>query len=130
MMPEEKVESNIDVVGTIKKFVEAEEPELEQKEAIMKYEEHKRKRRRKKHSGDEDIEDNTEEKEHLNRIKQELLASLRRVEEMEKEVFNEKDVEMKSKIKVNKKNSGGKSNQQIKEQQTVRKIEYKQKERE
>ncbi len=129
MMPEEKVESNIDVVGTIKKFVEAEEPELEQKEAIMKYEEHKRKRRR-KNSSDEDIEDNTEEKEHLNRIKQELLASLKRVEEMEKEVFNEKDIEMKSKLKVNKKNSAGKSNQQEKEQQNIRKMEDKQKERE
>ena len=61
-------------------------------------------------SGD-DFEDNTEEQEHLNRIKQELLASLKRVEDMEKDVFNERDVEDKLKVKVQKKNGGGKSTQ-------------------
>ncbi len=131
MMPEEKVESNIDVKGTLKKFVEAEKPELEQKEAIIKYQEYKRNsRRRRKNDSDDDIEDNTEEQEHLNRIKQELLASLKRVEEMEKEVFNEKDNADKLKVKVQKKNGGGKSSQRAKEERQEQLEFKKQKERE
>ena len=87
-------------------------------------------RRSKKSSSDDDIEDNTEEQEHLNRIKQELLASLKRVEEMEKEVFNEKDVEDKLKIKVQKKNGGGKSAQRAKEERQEQLEHNEQKERE
>ena len=66
----EKRESNVDIKGTIEKFIKADEPELTQEEAIMKYSE---KKRRKKNGGDATGE-NTEEQEHLKRIKQEYIC--------------------------------------------------------
>ena len=78
-MQEQKDEILIDIKGTLKQLVEADEPELSQEEAIMKYGEIKKKKN--------DDTDTTEEEEHLKRIKQELLASLKRVEKLEELLF-------------------------------------------
>ena len=90
----------IDIKGTLKQLVETDEPELSQEEAIMKYGEKKKK----KNNNNDDTE-TTEEEEHLKRIKQELLASLKRVEELEKLLF--KNREEKLKLNVNKGSKSG-----------------------
>ena len=105
-MQEEKRESNIDIKGTMKKFIEADEPELEQEEAIMKYEETKNK---KTSSSGSDTEENSEEQEHLKRVKTELIASLKRVEQLEKKVFKEDVIDEKVKKNNVKVSNGGKS---------------------
>ena len=90
---EHKEEKLIDIKGTLKQFVEADEPELSQEEAIMKYEEPKEKKNKNynnyNNNNDDDM-DTTEEEEHLKRIKQELLASLKRVEKLEELLFKKK----------------------------------------
>jgi len=101
-MSEEKNEEKLlDFKGTLEQFVKPDEPEMSQEEAIIKYEENK-----KSSSGDEN-NDNTEEKEHLKRVKQELLASLERVKQLEKQMYSEKEVTEKKKIKVEKASSSG-----------------------
>ena len=87
---EQKEEKLIDIKGTLKQFVEADEPELSQEEAIMKYEEPKNKKNS-YNNNDDDNMDTTEEEEHLKRIKQELLASLKRVEKLEELLFKNKE---------------------------------------
>ena len=67
-MQEQKDEILIDIKGTLKQLVEADEPELSQEEAIMKFGEAKKK---KNNNSDNDT-DTTEEEEHLKRIKHEL----------------------------------------------------------
>ena len=99
---EQKEEKLIDIKGTLKQFVEADEPELSQEEAIMKYEEPKNKKNS-YNNNDDDNMDTTEEEEHLKRIKQELLASLKRVEKLEELLFKNKE----EKLKLNVKNSKG-----------------------
>ena len=125
---QEEREDKVDLKATIKKFVEPEEPELEQKEAIMKYQEYKDKKK-KNSSSDGSEEGISEEQEHLNRVKKELLASLKRVEEMEKKVFNNDLIDEKNKIRVKKATNSGKSNTRAKEEQVLHKEET-QKERE
>ena len=125
---QEDREDKVDIKATIKKFVEPEEPELEQKEAIMKYQEYKDKKK-KNSSSDGSMEGNSEEQEHLNRVKKELLASLKRVEDMEKKVFNNDLIDEKNRLKVRKANSSGKSVTLEKEEQVLHKEET-QKERE
>ena len=100
-MQEQKEEKLIDIKGTLKQLVEADEPELSQEEAIMKYGETKKKK-------NYDSTDTTEEEEHLKRIKQELLASLKRVEKLEEQLF--KDHEEKIKLNVKASKNGGFSN--------------------
>ncbi len=92
-----------DFKSTLEKFIKSDEPELEQEEEIMKYGENKNK----KASSDSDIDGNSEEKEHLNRVKRELLESLKRVEALEKKVFKENNLgdKIKSNMKVD---QGGK----------------------
>ena len=57
-MQEQKEEKLIDIKGTLKQFVEADEPELSQEEAILKYGETNKK---KNNNSDADDEDVTEE---------------------------------------------------------------------
>ena len=59
-MKEEENDS-IDIKGTLKKFVQAEEPELEQEEAIMKYGEVANKKKKKNNEEDTTTDGNTEE---------------------------------------------------------------------
>ena len=101
---EQKEEKLIDIKGTLKQFVEADEPELSQEEAIMKYEEPKEKKNKNyNYNNNDDDMDTTEEEEHLKRIKQELLASLKRVEKLEELLFKNRE----EKLKLNVKNSKG-----------------------
>ena len=87
-MQEEKQEASVDIKGTLAKFIKTDEPELSQEEAIMKYGEA------------------TEEQEHLKRVKQELLASLDRVKQLEKKIYGrEEKVNSKKDFKVS---EGGK----------------------
>ena len=98
-MSEEKL---IDIKGTIEQFVKADEPEMSQEEAIMQYNPSKK---------NSDSDDTVEEEEHLKRIKQELLASLARVDKLEKEIFKSKDIDTEElkKLRVNKSSNAGRS---------------------
>lgn len=101
---EEVKEKNIDIKGTLEKFVKTDEPELSQEEAIMRYGESKKKKSNSSNGGDES-DANSEEKEHLKRVKQELLAALERVKELERKIFGEETRIGKLNLKT--KNGGG-----------------------
>ena len=88
----------VDIKGTIAKIVKTEEPELTQEEAIQKYSENSPKK--KVSSGAEDDNENSEEAEHLNRIKKELLASLERVKQLAKKIYGEERLGNKEKLNV------------------------------
>lgn len=99
---EEKNEKIIDIKGTLEDFIEEEKPELSQEEAIKAYKEGDiiaSPKKRKKDSNEEE-EDENEDDEHLKRIKKALLESLKRVDTMEKKIFEEKDKENLKNIKV------------------------------
>ena len=98
-MQEEKL---IDIKGTFSQFVKADEPELSQEEAIMKYQNPLLK----KAGNNGDDGENSEEQEHLKRVKKELLASLERVKKLEQQIFKEKE-DNKIKVKVKGENGGG-----------------------
>ena len=95
-------EKNIDIKGTLENFVKADEPEMSQEETIAKFQDINlaiKKIANSTNSGNNN-EDNIEEQEHLQRIKQELLASLKRVEELEKQIFSAgKDEKVRTKEK-------------------------------
>lgn len=128
-MPEEpNKEKNIDIKGTLAKFVVADEPEMTQEEAIIKYEENKPKK--KKTSTEDNAETASEEEEHLKRIKKELLASLERVNELARKLYGERAKEIKIKqLKVNKGQQGTSVKKDLNEQE-VKKDASKNKERE
>ena len=122
----EQEEKIIDIKGTLKQFVEADEPELSQEEAIMKYGETKK---NKKNSDTDDNNDMTEEEEHLKRIKQELLASLKREEQLEELLFKSRSERLKLNVKDSK--SGGfTSNKALNEEEKSQDKKRSQKERE
>ena len=102
----EKEEILTDLRGTIESLVKWEEPELSQEEAIKAYKEEKpqRHRRRKKSSEDNDSEDD----ERLKRLKQELLASLEKVNKLAKQLFGEKEFTKVKDLKVEEKNQKSK----------------------
>lgn len=112
-MQEQKDEKLIDIKGTLKQLVEADEPELSQEEAIMKYGEPKKKRK----NNNNDDTDATEEEEHLKRIKQELLASLKRVEKLEELLFKNREEKLKLNVKGSK-NGGFSSSKSLNEKET------------
>jgi len=109
-MNEEKM---IDVKGTLEKFVKPDEPELEQEEAIRKYEEVKDKK--KKNNNDDESDENTEEQEHLKRVKRELLASLERVKKLAQDLFGQKEVAEKTKLRIEKATTGRNLQREINE---------------
>lgn len=117
---EQKEEKLIDIKGTLKQFIEADEPELSQEEAIAKFGENK-----KNNAGD--TEDTTEEQEHLKRIKKELLASLERVKKLEENLFKEKEAKIKLNVKDSK-NGGFTKGKSLEQKESI--VEEKQKERE
>ncbi len=124
-MQEQKEEKLIDIKGTLKQLVEADEPELSQEEAIMKYGETKKKRK----NDNNDDTDTTEEEEHLKRIKQELLASLKRVEKLEELLFKNHEEKLKLNVKGSK-NGGFSSSKSLDEKEETRTKKINQKERE
>lgn len=122
-MQEEKI---VDIKGTLEQFVKADEPEISQEEAIMKFGETKKKK-----FNNNDDTDTTEEQEHLQRIKQELLASLERVKKLEKQIYKEPDLNEKSKLKVKGSQKGGFSKENSLEERQIQQVqEESQKERE
>lgn len=123
----EKEEKLIDIKGSIESLVEGELPELSQEEAIKAYKEGPQKpKKRKKASSDED--DETEEDDHLKRLKQELLASLERVNKLAKQLFGEKAFTNVKDFKVKKEYQKAKGKTQTTEKTTQK--EQKSKERE
>ena len=86
----------VDIKGTLEKFIEPDLPEMEQEEAIKNFSEADLKKAIKKaaSSGDGNGEniDSNEEKEHFERVKQELLASLERVKKLENEIYGDKEI--------------------------------------
>ena len=104
-------------------FPVADEPELSQEEAIMKYGETKKKRKI-----DNDDTDTTEEENHLKRIKKELLASLKRVERLEEQLFKYREEKLRLNVKDSK-NGGFTSSKSINEIEIQNQIQN-QKERE
>ncbi len=111
---QEKNEKIIDIKGTFEDFIEEEKPELSQEEAIKAYKkgdviEYPNK---KKKTEDEEAEDD----EHLKRVKKELLESLKRVDMLEKKIFEEKDKDKIKNIKVKSETQKGKNREQVMEQ--------------
>ena len=80
--------NTLDFKGTMKEIFEEEKPEMSQEEAIKAYKETKPK----KGSSDDD-DQNSEETEHLKRVKEELLKSLKRVDVLEQKIFGDKEKE-------------------------------------
>ena len=97
---QEKNEKIIDIKGTLEDFIEEEKPELSQEEAIKAYKEGEIIKSAKNKKSSQDEEDENEDDEHLKRIKKALLESLKRVDTMEKKIFEENGKENIKNIKV------------------------------
>ena len=98
---EENEEKLTDIKGTLESFVEGEKPEISQEEEIKAYKEGPQKpKKRKKKSDDEDSD---EDDEYLKRLKQELLASLEKVNKLAKQLFGEKEANILKDIKLEEK---------------------------
>lgn len=113
-MAENKNEKIIDIKGTIEGFIEEEKPELSQEEAIKSYKkgdiiEYPGKKKKTE-------EDEAEEEEHIKRVKKELLESLKRVDMLEKKIFEEKDKDKIKNIKVKSETHKDKKREQVMEQ--------------
>ena len=96
-------EKKVDIKGLLNDFIEEEKPELSQEEAIKAYKEEDDGKivvKINKKRGNSDEDDENEDDEHLKRIKQELLKSLERVNELAKQIFKEEEKKEKSKIKI------------------------------
>ena len=96
------------VRSTFSKLIKEEMPEMSQEEAIKNYRENDTIAPIKNTKKDGDNEDNTEESEHLKRIKEELLASLERVKKLAKKIFSEEKIKDNLKVKEKTGKSGGK----------------------
>lgn len=126
-------EYEIDMKGTIIKIFSTPQPEVSQEEAIKNYDVNNKKN----NSGDDG---NLEDEEHLKRVKQELLASLKRVAELEKQVFRTSDKEdsdiknikykENEKSKVVNKNNGEVQTPKIKKENQMQLDDKQQEERE
>ena len=129
MQDKEEKENLLDFKGTIEKFIEEEPPELTQEEAIKSYKENGMTKKRKNHVASED-EDENEDDEHLKRVKQELLASLERVDKLAKKLFEEKGKESIKGIKVKSRTEISKDREQIMEKMREKVQENREKSRE
>lgn len=101
MQEEEKL---IDIKGTLEKFIETDEPEMTQEEAITKYKENFFKKNNAigdNNSDSDDIMGDSEDAEHLARVKKELLNSLKRVEEIANKIYGKEKKEY-NKVKTKK----------------------------
>ena len=103
--------NTLDFKGTMKEIFEEEKPEMSQEEAIKAYKETKTKKRS---SNDDD--QNSEETEHLKRVKEELLKSLKRVDVLEQKIFGDKEKEnIKKMVRENAKTKDERVEQVIEE---------------
>ncbi len=115
----EEEEKLTDLKGSIESFIEGEMPEISQEDAIKAYrgeEKQKARKRKKSDSDDDDIEDD----EHLKRLKQELLASLEKVNKLARQLFGEKEFNSVKNLKVKERYQKAKQ-----KEQTIDKTELK-----
>ncbi len=121
---------NIDIKGTFEKFIKEDEPEMSQEEAINNYQEEEIKRTIKNSSnnGENGEGMNSEEQEHLKRVKQELLASLERVKKIEKQIYGEKEEHKKEKLNVESKQKYIAKDTIDKRKTEIREVEQKERE--
>ena len=126
---EEKSEKIIDIKGTLEDFIEEEKPELSQEEAIKAYKEGEIIKYSNNKKGSQDEEDENEDDEHLKRIKKALLESLKRVDTMEKKIFDEKGKENIKNIKVKSKSQKSKE-KEIDKEKVIEQMRQKMKEEE
>lgn len=110
---EKEEEKMLDIKGTFESFIEEEEPELSQIEAIKAYKEGDKEIHKKK-SNKNDDNDELEDDDHLKRVKQSLIESLEKVDILEKKIFEDKEKDKLKDIKV-----GVKNKQKQKEREQV-----------
>lgn len=117
MQNKDNDEKIFDLKETIENFVEAELPELSQEEAIKAFKDIDMNINQviKKKKNDPSEDDEAEDDEHLKRLKQELLESLKRVDELAKKIFSEKEKTNLKNIKVKTNKDKEKVIQQMKE---------------
>lgn len=128
---EEKNEKIIDIKGTFEEFIEEEKPELSQEEAIKAYREGDIIEYPKNKKNDSDEDEENEDDEHLKRIKKALLESLKRVDIMEKKIFEEKSRDNLKNIKVKSSSQNTKGKQKdIEKQKVIEQMRQKMKEEE
>lgn len=113
-------EENYSIMDTLNDFISETHDEPSQEEEINAYKE-KSKKNNNNNNSDSD-EDTTENEEHLKRIKLELIASLRRVEILEKKLFEEKEIAIKKNIKLYKeeKNEIQNTKQNLKQSERIK----------
>lgn len=103
--------NTLDFKGTMKEIFEEEKPEISQEEAIKAYKETKTKK-----GSSNDDDQNSEETEHLKRVKEELLKSLKRVDVLEQKIFGDKEKEnIKKMVRENAKTKDERVEQVIEE---------------
>lgn len=103
--------NTLDFKGTMKEIFEEEKPEMSQEEAIKAYKETKTKK-----CSSNDDDQNSEETEHLKRVKEELLKSLKRVDVLEQKIFGDKEKEnIKKMVRENAKTKDERVEQVIEE---------------
>lgn len=103
--------NTLDFKGTMKEIFEEEKPEMSQEEAIKAYKETKTKK-----GSSNDDDQNSEETEHLKRVKEELLKSLKRVDVLEQKIFGDKEKEnIKKMVRENTKTKDERVEQVIEE---------------
>jgi hypothetical protein len=103
--------NTLDFKGTMKEIFEEEKPEMSQEEAIKAYKETKTKK-----GSSNDDDQNSEETEHLKRVKEELLKSLKRVDVLEQKIFGDKEKEnIKKMVRENAKTKDERVEQVIEE---------------
>lgn len=124
---QEKNEKIIDIKGTLEDFIEEEKPELSQEEAIKAYKEGDIITYPKKRKNTSNEEDENEDDEHLKRVKKALLESLKRVDTMEKKIFEEKDKDNLKNIKVK---SGSQKSKDIDKEKVIEQMRKKMKDEE
>ena len=98
---DENEEKLTDIKGTLESFVEGEKPEISQEEEIKAYKEGPQKPKKRKNKSDD--EDSDEDDEYLKRLKQELLASLEKVNKLARQLFGEKEANILKDIKLEEK---------------------------
>ena len=93
------------------KLIDEEPKEMSQEEAIKNYSEITTKKPTSSATSEDEGNSNQEEVEHLKRVKAELLASLKRVEDLSKKIFTDKELKLKVVLK-DKDSKGGINNLQ------------------
>ena len=91
-----KKEDKLDIKAVFSKLVDEEPEILSQEEAIKIFREEVKKRKNIEGTNTDNDDSNKEEEEHLKRVKQELLASLKRVDELSKKIFVDKEIKSKT----------------------------------